>query len=65
MRRLIDPSIRFPSFALAADVGPIVFGAMQLQPIRVDTVSEFKLMVVEVQTEASGPSAEEETELRR
>lgn len=64
-RRPIESSIRIPSLVIAAAVGVIIVGVTQLPGTPVDTLPEFKPTVVEVQTEALGLSAEDETEARR
>ena len=65
MRWLIGSSIKFQGLVAATAIGLLVFGITQLPDTPVDTLPEFKPTVVELQTEAVGLSAKDETELRR
>ena len=64
-RRPIESSIRFRGLVIAAPAGVIIVGVTQLPGAPVDALQEFKPTVVEVQTEALGLSAEDETEMCR
>ena len=63
MRWIIGSSIKFRRLVIAAAVGLLVYGVLQLDNARTDILPEFQRVTVEVQTEALGLSAEEVEEL--
>jgi Cu/Ag efflux pump CusA len=63
MRWIIGSSIKFRRLLIAAAVGVVVVGVLQLDDARTDTLPEFGATRVEVQTEALGLSAEEVEQL--
>lgn len=63
MRWVVGSSIKFRRLIIAVGVGLLVFGVLQLDDARTDTLPEFGRTTVEVQTEALGLSAEEVEQL--
>ena len=59
MRRIIATSLRFRFLVLAAAAGLMIFGASQVRAMPVDVFPEFSPPKVEIQTIATGLSAEE------
>jgi len=62
-RKLINSSLRFHVAAVALAIGVLLFGVTQLRQAPVDVYPEFAPLLVEVQTEALGLSADEVEQL--
>ena len=63
LRWMVVSGLKFRQLVLAAAVGLIVFGVVQLRDAEVDALPEFTRPTVEVQTEALGLSAAEVEQL--